>query len=220
MAVLVKPVPFTDDVWREVRALYPKLPDTARKPMEDRIAMYVHLDRSSTPPAERRDVLMDLHDLAEELRRGLAALDGETLMSLIEVPQHPDNDGLEEQPLSYLLRGDRREISQLFTERQAQVAHLGIWLERAAKNVKRGRPGRDAGGFDFLLDQCDLILQHWGAGRLSRSDGNDRTKKFTMLILDTIQSATGVRPLSTGGSAVRKAVTRRGKKAPKVGVRI
>jgi hypothetical protein len=215
MTVQLKPVPFTDDAWREVRALFPKLPDDARKPMEDRIAMYVHLDRSSAPPAERRDVLMDLHNLAEELHRGLAALDGETLMALIEVPQHPDdNGGLEDQPLNYLLRGDRREISQLLTERQAQVAHLAIWLERAAKSVKRGRPGRDAGGFEFLLERCDLILQHHGAGRLSRDDKNDRTKKFTGLLLDTIQMATGERPLSTGGSAVRKTVTRRGKKAP------
>jgi hypothetical protein len=136
---------------------------------------------------------------------------------LIEVPQHPDD---KDQPLNYLLRGDRREISQLFTERQAQVANLKIWLERAAKNVKRGRPGRDAGGFEFLLEQCDLILQHHGSGRLSRDDKNDRTKKFTRLLLDTIQMATGERPLSTGGSAVRKTVTRRGKKAPKARVRI
>jgi hypothetical protein len=219
--VQLKPIPFTYDEWREVRALFPKLPDEARKPMEDRIAMYVHLDRSLTPPAERREALMHLHDLAEELHQGLSALDGETLMALIEVPQHSDdNDGVEERPLNYLLRGDRREISQLFTERQAQVAHLAIWLERAAKNVKRGRPGRDAGGFEFLLEQCDLILQHYHAGRLSRDDSNDRTKKFTRLILDAIQSATGSRPLSTGGSAVRKTVTRRGKKARKAGGRI
>ena len=30
-----------------------------------------------------------------------------------------------------------------------------------------------AGGFEFLLEQCDLILQHHGAGRLSRDDSND-----------------------------------------------
>jgi hypothetical protein len=143
--VQLKPVPFTDDVWREVRALYPKLPDEARKPLEDRIAMYVHLDQSSTASAERKKTLMHLRKLAEKLRLGLAALDGETLMALIEVPQYPDdNDGVEDQPLNYLLRGDQREISQLFTERQAQVAHLAIWLERAAKKREawKARPRR------------------------------------------------------------------------------
>lgn len=157
----LKPIPFTYDAWREVRALFPKLPDEARKPMEDRIAMYVHLDRSLTPPAERREALMHLHDLAEELHQGLSALDGETLMALIEVPQHSDdNDGVEERPLNYLLRGDRREISQLFTERQAQVAHLAIWLERAAKNVKRGRPGRDADSTIYRKEKAGEFPKH------------------------------------------------------------
>jgi hypothetical protein len=167
-AVQLKPVPFTDEVWREVRALFPNLPDEARKPMEDRIAMYVHLDRSSAPPAERRDVLMDLHGLAEQLLSGLTKLDGETLMALLQ-----GNGKAESQPLTPSV-SPLRHMSQLFTERRAQLAHLSHWLQFAAKNVPRGRPGRDATGFEFLLGQCDLILQHYDAGRISRDDRNDR----------------------------------------------
>jgi hypothetical protein len=199
MTVQLKPVKFTDDAWREVRSLFPKLPDDARRPMEDRVAMYVHLDRSP-PPAARRDILLHLLGLAEELRRGLAELDGETLMALLE-----GGGG----------KADRH-MSQLFTERQAQLAHLAHWLEFAANSVPRGRPGRDGSRLEFLVDQCDMILGHFGAGKLSRSDANDRTKKFTKLILDTIKAATGTKPVSTGGSAVRKTVTRRGKKAGRI----
>jgi hypothetical protein len=195
--VQLKPVQFTEDAWREMRSLFPKLPDDARRPMEDRVAMYVHIDRSP-PPAERRDVLLHLQGLAEELRRGLAELDGETLMALLEGG------------------GDKADMSRWFTETQGELAHLVHRLQFAANNVPRGRPGRDGSGFELLLDQCDMVLQHFGAGKISRSDRNDRTKKFTKLILDTIKGATGTRPLSTGSSAVRKTVTKRGKKAGRI----
>jgi hypothetical protein len=238
--VQLKPVSFTDDDWRKIQALFP-LPIEARRPIEDRVAMHVHLHQSSTAPAERRDVLLHLRDLAEELHRGLSSLDGETLMVLLQGRADTASHNVLElaavgdKPLGDWLSGDivasapsdmvanvptlsaapLRHMSELLTERQVQLAHLAHWLQLAANNVPRGKPGRDGSGFEWLLDQCDLILQHFGAGKISRADRNDRTNKFTKILLDTIQGATGQRPLATGGSAVRKTVTRRGKKAPK-----
>lgn len=83
------PAPLSDDEWREVQALYPSLPDQARRPLEDRVALSAHFikARQSSGPAETRRKLAHLSELADELSRGLAeaAIDDETISAIVSV---------------------------------------------------------------------------------------------------------------------------------------
>jgi hypothetical protein len=202
------PNPLSDDEWREAQALYPNLPDQARRPLEDRVALSAHFikTRQSSGPAETRRKLAHLRELADELSRELAeaAADDDTMMAIVSVGASDPSRG----------STPRSDALSLLGQRQEQVSSLSRWMQAAADGleaVKRG-PNPDAENLKWLVQQCDYFLQHHGAGQITRTYKDENPKRFVTLIANASARAAGREPFGPGSidEAMKRVIETRG----------
>jgi hypothetical protein len=202
------PAPLSDDEWREVQALYPSLPDQARRPLEDRVALSAHFirTRQSSGPAETRRKLTRLHELADELSRALAeaAADADTMMAIVSVGASDPSRG----------STPRRDALSLLGQRQEQVSTLSRWLQAAADRLEVIKPGPnpDVENLEFLVQQCDYFLQHHGVGQITRTYKDENPKRFVTLIANASARAASREPFGPGSieGAMREVIKIRG----------
>jgi hypothetical protein len=197
------PAPLPDADWEEIKRHRPQLPDQARKPLEHWIAYYGRLQRQASSlqkdahgkkkPASKK--IEELQRPASQLSTALTAMDIETMMAVVTAGTYrPD--------VLILLHGLRKQLPSLVK-----------LLRVAEKNVKRRKSGPDGEAFEMLVEQWDLILQHYGAGQISRPNFKD-----VEIIARAAAKTARERKIGDGtlDRAVKRVITARNKREARV----
>ena len=162
--------------------------------------------RQSSSPVETRRKLAHLHELADELSRGLAgaAADADTMMAIVSVGASDPSRG----------STPRRDALSLLGQRREQISALSRWMRAAADGleaVKRG-PNPDTENLKWLVQQCDYILEHHGIGPITRTYKDERPKCFVTLVANAAARAAGREPFGPGSidEAMKRVIEIRG----------
>jgi hypothetical protein len=200
MAVHLDPAPLSDQAWQAIRKDWP-LPDEALHPLEDRIAMcafFIKSKQTSKPAAAMRAKLKSLAGIARQLANELADIDAGTMMALVDLGSGPT---------------PKRDALVLLGERQANISAIADWLQAASGKIVPGKRGADSDSLGWLVQQCDFILQHFGAGKLSRSYKQDGSSaRLIKIVSKTAAKAAGEPPYGSGSidEALKSVIKQRG----------
>jgi hypothetical protein len=201
----VTPVALSAQQWRAIADVV-GLPDEAQRPLESRMTLYRHFckQRQTVKPSETRQKLQGLRDLAVSLLAKLSDVDSEMLMALINCAP---NDR----------RTPKHDALMLLDKRRSEIAELANWCKIAAGEIKPQKRGPDGENLVWLVEQCDLILQHYIRRTIARTNyKNDKYEKFITLVADAAAAAAGHR--SVGGGSIDRAmktvISRRGTDGP------
>ena len=159
----ISSVPLSDIDWKKIKELRPKLPDEARKQLQDWIMYYAQLQlQTSSLEKDARGKkkstgakIEGLHRPASQLCGAMARMDLDTMMAIVGAGSF------------------RPDTLALLYDLQKQIPALVKLLRVATKNTRRRKPGPDGETFEWLVEQWDSILQHYDAGRISRPNYAD-----------------------------------------------
>jgi hypothetical protein len=175
------------------------LSDEARAPLESRMTLFCHfLEERQIKPAETREKLENLAALADSLLDELSNIDPQMLMAFVNCAgggRTPKHDAL-----------------TLLDSRRSAVVSLAGWRKTAARNVPQQKPGPDGENLEWLVRQCDFVLQHFGHTIARTNYKDDKYKRFLLSIVNAAAAAGGYPPIHNGSidRAMKKVINRRG----------